>query len=694
MSQSDRKQNKLLIIDDSEINRSILADILEKEFEILEAADGVEAIALLEQYETDISVVLLDIVMPRMNGFEVLTVMNERHWIEEIPVIIISAESGNNQVERAFNMGATDFIMRPFDALLVYRRVINTVLLYAKQKKLMNLVVAQIDEKERQSHMMVDILSHIVEFRNGESGQHIIHVRTFTEVVLRQLQRITGKYTLSQADISMIGMVSSLHDIGKIVIDEKILNKPGRLTAEEFEKMKEHTVAGSNMLEQVPANQDARLMRTAWEICRWHHERYDGRGYPDGLKGDDIPISAQVVALADVYDALISERCYKKAYSHETAIRMILNGECGVFNPLLMQCLKDVEATLSTEFQRVQAEEASISRTRLINEILTSERLYASDRSLKLIEQERTKSNFFSAMTNEIQFEYSGLNDTMHLSPWAAERLGLDELICHPTKNPILMGALGAENFQQLRTLQQASRPEQPLITQDCLLPVAGVPRWHRVVIQTLWSEDGKTITGMIGRITDIHDSMEQLTNMRRRATHDNATGILNLAGAKEQVGQRLSAKPDGHFVMVVFDLDHLKRFNDTYGHLAGTQVLKSLADKARQSVRGGDIVARIGGDEFLMFLEYTTDIDGVIHRIFHSLSGTYEGIPVTVSMGVAKTVDVGSNYEDLFHAADQALYCAKRGGRNRCVFYDDSMRDILSQRPDVKLQKNEEEVS
>ena len=579
MSQSDRKQNKLLIIDDSEINRSILADILEKEFEILEAADGVEAVSVLEQYGTDISVVLLDIVMPRMNGFEVLSVMNQRRWIDEIPVIIISAESGNNQIERAFNMGATDFIMRPFDALLVYRRVINTVLLYAKQKKLMNLVVAQIDERERQSHMMVDILSHIVEFRNGESGQHIVHVRTFTEVVLRQLQRITDKYVLTQTDISMIGMVSALHDIGKIVIDEKILNKPGKLTAEEFEEMKKHTVAGAGMLERIPSYQNARLMRAAWEICRWHHERYDGRGYPDGLKGDAIPISAQVVALADVYDALISERCYKKAYSHDQAIHMILNGECGVFNPLLMECLKAVEHTLSSEFQRVQAEEASISRVGLINEILSSERLYASDRSLKLIEQERARTSFFSAMTNEIHFEYNALNCTMHLSPWAAERIGLDELICYPTKNPILMGTLGAENFRQLMIQQQASSPERPIITQDCLLPVDGVPRWHRVVIQTLWSEDGKTITGMIGRITDIHDSMEQLTQMKRKATHDNATGILNLAGAKERVGQRLQQNPNGHFVMVVFDLDHLKRFNDTYGHLAGTQVLKSLAD-------------------------------------------------------------------------------------------------------------------
>jgi len=689
MGQSDLQRKKLLITDDSEINRAILADILGEEFGIYEASDGVEAVAMLEEHSADISAVLLDISMPRMNGFEVLAVMNQRHWIEDIPVLVISAESGASQIEHAFDLGATDFIMRPFDALLVYRRVVNTVLLYTKQKQLLNLLVEQIDEKERRSHMMVDILSHIVEFRNGESGQHIIHVRTFTEVVLRQLQRITDRYVLTQAEISMIGTASSLHDIGKIVIDEKILNKPGRLTPEEFEQMKQHTVAGANMLERVPAYQDALLMRTSWEICRWHHERYDGRGYPDGLVGDEIPISAQVVALADVYDALISERCYKKSYSHDEAIRMILNGECGVFNPLLMECLKAVEKTLSSEFLRVKAQEESISRRGLINEILTSQRLYASDRSLKLMEQERMKSNFFSAMTNEIQFEYNGLNDTLRLSPWAAERMGLEEVICHPTKNPVLMNALGAHNFQQLQSLQEASSPEQPLITLDCLLPVDGVLRWHRVVAQMLWSDEGRAITGMLGRITDIHDSRVQLSRMERKATHDGATGILNLAGAKEQVGKRLQDNPEGHFVMAVFDLDHLKQINDTYGHLAGSKVLKALADKARQSVRGNDIVARIGGDEFLLFLEYTTDIDKVILRIFNTLPGCYEGIPVTVSMGVAKTADVDGAYEALFHAADKALYCAKRGGRNRCVFYDDSMREILSQVPNTAEDSN-----
>ena len=338
---------KILIVDDSELNRSILADILQDEYELFEAADGVEAISVIQNLFLELSAVLLDIVMPRMSGFDVLSVMNQRHWIEDLPVIIISAESGSGQIERAYNMGATDFIMCPFDAVLVHRRVVNTILLYTKQKKLMGLVVEQVDEKERRSNMMVDILSHIVEFRNGESGSHVVNIKRITELLLDRLPMRTNKYTVSGTEQLLIPMAAALHDIGKIGIDDKILNKPGRLTKEEFEIMKTHSAIGANMLESLEQFRDEPLLKIAHDICRWHHERYDGRGYPDGLKGDEIPISAQIVSVADVYDALVSERVYKKAYSHEKAMALILNGECGTFNPVLVECLKDIQNELA-----------------------------------------------------------------------------------------------------------------------------------------------------------------------------------------------------------------------------------------------------------------------------------------------------------------------------------------------------------
>lgn len=344
-----RNLPQLLVVDDSEMNREILKEILGKEYQILEACDGEEALKMLEQYGTEISLVLLDIIMPKMDGFEVLAYMNRDKWIEDIPVIMISSEGSESYIHRAYELGASDYISRPFDAKVVYQRVINMIKLYAKQRRLIHLVTDQIYEKEKNNRMMTGILSQIVEFRNGESGLHVLHINILTQLLLEKLTRKSENYVLSWSQQHMIATASALHDIGKIGIDEKILNKPGKLTKEEFEAMKQHTIIGARMLDRLEMYHDEEMMKYAYEICRWHHERYDGKGYPDGLKGEEIPISAQVVSLADVYDALVSDRVYKKAYSHEKAMEMILNGECGMFNPLLLECLVEIQDKVRKE---------------------------------------------------------------------------------------------------------------------------------------------------------------------------------------------------------------------------------------------------------------------------------------------------------------------------------------------------------
>ena len=344
-----RNLPQLLVVDDSEMNREILKEILGKEYQILEACDGEEALKMLEQYGTEISLVLLDIIMPKMDGFEVLAYMNRDKWIEDIPVIMISSEGSESYIRRAYELGASDYISRPFDAKVVYQRVINMIKLYAKQRRLIHLVTDQIYEKEKNNRMMTGILSQIVEFRNGESGLHVLHINILTQLLLEKLMRKSENYDLSWSQQHMIATASALHDIGKIGIDEKILNKPGKLTKEEFEAMKQHTIIGARMLDRLEMYHDEEMMKYAYEICRWHHERYDGKGYPDGLKGEEIPISAQVVSLADVYDALVSDRVYKKAYSHEKAMEMILNGECGMFNPLLLECLVEIQDKVRKE---------------------------------------------------------------------------------------------------------------------------------------------------------------------------------------------------------------------------------------------------------------------------------------------------------------------------------------------------------
>ena len=362
-------KSRILVTDDSEINRVMLTEMLGKKYDFLYAGNGLEAIDLLE-HEKDIALMLLDVNMPEMDGLDVLRVMNERQWIEDIPVIIISAEDGSEFISKAYSLGVTDYISRPFHTVVVQRRVENTLLIYAKQKQLVRLVEDQIYEREKTNTQMINILSNVIETRNHELGSHTLNVQIISNLLLKQLVRITDRYSLSNEDIAMISTLAAVHDIGKIKIPDMLLNKPGKLTDEEWVIMKSHTVEGDELLSNQALDQDSKFVRTARAICRWHHEKYDGGGYPDGLKGEQIPIAAQIVSMADVYEALTSDRCYKKAYTHEKALEMIYAGECGAFNPLLIKCLKAIAGTLkgileNGEKYDFQEDAASIADERL-----------------------------------------------------------------------------------------------------------------------------------------------------------------------------------------------------------------------------------------------------------------------------------------------------------------------------------------
>ena len=354
MSKKSKKSrsHRVMIVDDSEMNRFLLREMLGQELEILEAENGEECLELLQRYGTDISLVLLDIVMPLKSGFEVLEEMDKNHWLGEIPVIMISSEDSAAAIRQAYELGVTDYISRPFDAQVVYRRVMNTIKLYTRQRHLVDLVKDQFYEKEKNNRMMIAILSKIVEFRSGESGSHMLHINMLTEWLLEELVHRTDQYPLSWTDRLLICTASSLHDIGKIGIPESILNKRGKLTTEELEEMKKHTLIGASILKNLGRYQKEPLLETAYQICRWHQERYDGKGYPDGLKGEEIPIAAQIVSLANAYDALVSDRGYRKVYSHDTALKMILDGECGSFNPLLLECLRRIHTKIRQEYEK------------------------------------------------------------------------------------------------------------------------------------------------------------------------------------------------------------------------------------------------------------------------------------------------------------------------------------------------------
>ena len=517
MSEVITKQ-KILIADDSEMNRELLAAILEEEYDIIQANDGVQAVDCLQRHAEEISLLLLDIVMPHMDGFEVLSYMNKEHWIDAIPVVIISSENSPIYIKRGYDLGATDFIEKPFDANMVLRRSANAILLGAKQRRMTSIVSNQIYEREKSSKLMINILSHIVEFRNGESGLHVLHIQTITEMLLRQLvQKENNRYALSKEQIRMITTASALHDIGKISIPDEILNKPGRLTAEEFAVIKGHSMAGANMLSELPLDQkEEPLVKTAYEICRWHHERYDGGGYPDGLKGEEIPVSAQVVALADVYDALTSERCYKDAYSHEKAIEMILAGQCGAFNPLMLECLLDISSSLKKKMgykSKERYEQTDLS------DIASRFHDFEMDSSEKIVQQlefERMRYNFLAEGSRNIVFTYTISPPLLTFNQAGCKRSGITEPSFSPLQSGVLKDLVEEQSLKRLiRKITQATR-ETPDVVSNLFLTDGKNPCHYRCKCRVIWTDGAeKGYTGVVGKLTDITDDYMVMENVR-----------------------------------------------------------------------------------------------------------------------------------------------------------------------------------
>lgn len=507
LSQESTAQNaghkpRVLLVDDTEMNREMLACMLEDSHEIVHAADGLEAIEYLDKNGHELSIMLLDLLMPNCDGYGVLSYMAKRRWNETLPVIVISAETDPDNITKAYEMGAVDFISRPFNVRVVQQRVKNTVELYRKNKRLASLVAQQIHEQTSSYDRMLSILSQVVEFRNQESGLHVLHINYITEMLLHRLKKIAPQYEITNEDIRRISTASSLHDIGKIAIPDEIINKPGKLTDEEFALMKTHSAEGADMLGRLQGYENDPLIHTAWEICRWHHERYDGRGYPDGLVGDAIPICAQVVSVADVYDALTSERCYKPPYSHEKAIEMIMGGECGAFNPLLLECLKEIANILPAKLNDDPIKlKQDREIARMTEEMSHYSELSSSNLLLNRLRFEQVRANFFEDNTSSYTFVYRSETNILTLSEESAQMLGAAESIHDPVNNTALLERSGksGERWAQIRASASA---EKPMLVLPSAFHMNGKTVSCRTVMLTIWSADETAeYLGVVGAI-------------------------------------------------------------------------------------------------------------------------------------------------------------------------------------------------
>ncbi len=659
------KNARILIVDDSEMNRDMLSDMLSDDYDIVEAADGEEALSILKERVYDIDLVLLDIIMPAVDGFGVLDVMKRYHWIDNTPVIMISSETSQSYIRKAFELGVTDYIIRPFDSFIIHKRVSNTLMLYRKQKKLLSALEEQIYENEKNNSMMINVLAHIVEFRNGKSGMHVHHIKQLTSILLQNLIEKTDKYRLTENDILLISTASSLHDIGKISIDDKILNKPGRLTAEEFEVIKTHSIIGAEMLQDLHNTHNYPLFDKAYEICRWHHERYDGKGYPDGLKGEEIPISAQVTSLADVYDALTSNRCYKKAFSHEKAMEMILDGQCGAFNPVLLQCLKDCEkqilAELSDSIDTTQDDRLLIRATEeLVENKISSDKI---DFSAHLPIAARDRWNFFSDGSGEIQFEYDAILDVLRLTKYGAKVLGLQELTMHP--RGLKQGYLGAQNIQTiLDAMQSEASLEKPVVKIKKHISLNGPRRWYEIRIRTLWSnEENPKYTGILGRIIDINDSELAIVRPEYRISENNDAEIRQTISKLTQVFDvvrlvditdneiiRSGCKPGNE------EMINACRGNKCYAIWGKTQRCKNCVSSKAFEKRGQVSKLEFADDSIFQIISKYVEISGkpyVLEMIYKDNDGVLLG-----AYGKTDFMDNIVNYNrQLYHDALTGAY-------------------------------------
>lgn len=649
-----RPKLRVLIVDDSELNREMLGSMLGDEYEILEAENGVQAVEIMREHVSNLSLILLDVQMPQMDGLELLKHMGRLHWIDVIPVIMISSETAPQFIERAYDLGATDYIARPYNTMIVRRRVANVILSFARQRQLMEIITQQISKKEKDNRLMLSILSHIVEFRNGESGLHVIHINIITDLLLRQYMLKIGSNKITSEDISLISMASALHDIGKIAIPEEILNKPGRLSVGEYQIMQGHCMAGANILMDLPIDRNEPLLKTAYEICRWHHERYDGSGYPDGLKGDTIPLSAQVVALADVYDALTSERCYKSAYSHDTAMKMIFDGQCGVFHPLLLECLCDIGDTLQRELTAKDTFdfENTINETSHITE------------QLQRYEKKRTDHCSMSGPEARVLLQYlNKVFDVVRLVDATKNcQVNIDEAGNHQDSEYRCYDMWSkedrCENCISAKCMSSKGSLTKLKFVDECIyhvratyVEVDGLP-YSLELIDKITEE---TLLGGHGK----EGVVKYITAHNHRLYVDILTGVYNRRYYEEQLRDMFHIS-----AAAMLDMDHFKAVNDTYGHLVGDMTLKQAAIAIKNSVRKTDDVVRLGGDEF--FIVFREIPFHVLQKKLEAIRACVENIVFSDYPQLHFSISIGGVYgpgktSDLLNIADKLLYQAKR---------------------------------
>lgn len=663
------EKQKLLIADDSELNRALLMELLGAEYDYLEAENGAETVKLL-QSRGDIDLLLLDVWMPEPDGFGVLELMNHFHWIEEVPVIMISVEQDAAFHARAYDLGAADFIQRPFNGAVVRRRVENTLMLYARQKRLTELVGEQVYARSRESGILVDLLSGVLSSHCGVPPDHAARIRSLTGALLRELSRRTERYRLSENDIARIAAVSAFYDVGKLHVPAELLRRPGALTPEETAAVRAHAVRGAELLDALPVPQDDFLLRTGREICRWHHERWDGGGYPDGLRGDAIPVAAQAVSLADAYIALTEARPWRKACPQKTALAMLRAGDCGAFNPLLLESLDaavDAAARESAAPDHYRDE-----ADRIAAEALRGRALPLDDRPQRLLEVEREKTNYYAGLVGGIQFEYDIPSRRVTLAdrrPGGQGRITVLDMACRGEQTQLL----APEDFAAVHRALLQTTPYAPDCAMEVRLPADGQKsRAAWLTARTLWSRRAPvTRIGAVGCLQELPDSDAPAPAAGSSfSAAMESLSVDPLTGARSRWFLEYGLPENARFdAAAMLDVDRFKAINDTYGHAAGDAALRAAADAVRSALRPGDLIVRTGGDEFLLLFPAigAEELDALLSSVRAAVAAArttdWPELRLSVSIGSARGA---SSLRDALREADRNMYRDKTRSERR----------------------------
>ncbi len=664
----------LLIVDDVEHNRAILRDMFRERFDSLEAGDAPEALNLFERNKERIALVFLDINLPGTDGFQMLREMHARGYLPGVPVMMIASGLSPEKAAAALRLGVSDFVEQPFNAEIVKRRALRLAECERERVSVEALVEARTHEIRRANRYAIEALSTIVEFRSGETAQHTRRISLATRFLCQALSKHYVDYNLTDTMIDDIVCASALHDVGMIAVPESILNKPGRLSDEEFEIMKRHTLYGAQVIERISATGGERFFAYCRDICLGHHERWDGNGYPGGIAGDEIPIWAQIVALADVYEALTSERVYKPPFTHEQALGMIEAGDCGAFSPKLLATLNLIEARLKSALDEM-AQYGDSAQGDVPDE--PAEQL--SPRALKLLEHEREQYKTYASLSGEVLIDFDCEKDALTFSGRFSDHFDGETVVEAALRGEGVSRYLYPGDRETLESAIRAASAEAPTIKIDLrLLTKRGWYEWYEAVIRTLWSvETPYRCTRALGKLTNIDQAVRETCRLREQATRDVLTGLLNRVETERCIKQRLMEGDEVAGALLYIDIDDFKEINDSRGHGYGDDVLRKIGQAVHANIRETDIAGRIGGDEFVVYLDRVRSDEGIIGNVERLISVMRQGfsirserMPVSVSVGVARFPQDGSRYETLLEKADQAMYSAKYSGKGSYVFY------------------------